>query len=141
MKKILLLAAVALAAASCQESLEDRAAREAREFTRKNCPAKTSDVVTTDSLVFDEPTLTLHYCMSVSGAADTTAILRDQLRRDMVAALKGNTAIQRYKEAGYNFKYTFHSTKHRGKVLYETTITPKDYNTATKESMLQSNKK
>ncbi len=133
MKKMILLAAAAICAVSCQESLEERAAREAREFTDKNCPAKMSDAVTTDSLVFDAPTLTLHYCMSVSGPADTTAILKDQLRRDMVAALKGNTAIQRYKEAGFNFKYTFCSTKHKGEVLYETTITPKDYGTDKKK--------
>lgn len=127
MKKILMLASVALLAASCQESLEDRAAREARDFTRKNCPVKQSDVITTDSLVFDKATLTLHYCLSLSGAADTTAIRKDELRRDMVKALKGNTSIKKYKEAGYNFRYTFYSTKHKGMTLYDVNITKKDY--------------
>lgn len=127
MKKILLLASAALLAASCQESLEERAAREARDFTRKNCPVKLSDVMTTDSLVFDKQTLTLQYYLSVSGSADTTAILKDQLRKDMVESLKGNTSIQKYKEAGYNFKYTFCSTKHKGSILFETTISKKDY--------------
>ena len=62
MKKIILFAAaVAMLAVSCQESLEDRAAREAQEFTRKNCPMKLGNGITTDSMVFDKVTLTLHY--------------------------------------------------------------------------------
>ena len=65
--------------------------------------------------------------MSVRGQADTTAILKDQLRKDMVEALKGNTGLKNYKEAGYNFKYTYSSTKHKGMVLFETTIAKKDY--------------
>ncbi len=127
MKKFLFLASAAIVLAACQESLEERAAREARDFTRKNCPVKLSDVITTDSLVFHENTLTLHYCLSLSGVADTTAILKDELRKDMVKALKGNMAIQKYKEAGYNFRYTFYSTKHKGQILYDANFTPKDY--------------
>ena len=65
--------------------------------------------------------------MSVRGQADTTAILKDQLRKDMVESLKGNTGLKNYKEAGYNFKYTYSSTKHKGMVLFETTIAKKDY--------------
>ena len=127
MKKILFFATAALLFASCQESLEERAAREARDFTRKNCPLKLSAAVTTDSMVFESSTLTLHYYMSVRGQADTTAILKDQLRKDMVESLKGNTGLKNYKEAGYNFKYTYSSTKHKGMVLFETTIAKKDY--------------
>ena len=127
MKKILFFATAALLFASCQESLEERAAREARDFTRKNWPRKLAEAVTTDSMVFESSTLTLHYYMSVRGQADTTAILKDQLRKDMVESLKGNTGLKNYKEAGYNFKYTYSSTKHKGMVLFETTIAKKDY--------------
>lgn len=127
MKKILLAASLVVALCSCQESLEERAAREANDFTRKNCPVKISDVLTTDSLVFDKATHTLHYCLSVSGSADTTVIRKDVLRADMVKSLKSNTAIRNYKDAGYTFKYTFFSTKHRGMVLCEVIITNKDY--------------
>ena len=116
--------------ASCQESLEERAAREAREFTRKNCPMKIDEGLTTDSLVFDEPTLTLHYCMTLSGKLDTTAILKDEMRRSMVDNVKGNMALRPYKEAGYSFMYTFYSEKHKGMKIFETKIAKKDYATA-----------
>lgn len=129
MKKIILFAAVALAAASCQESLEDRAAREAQEFTRKNCPMKLGNGITTDSLVFNRTSHTLHYCMTVSGPADTTAIRQTTIQKDMIDGLKGNTSVRSYKDAGYNFMYTFYSEKHKGMKLYEINITPKDYST------------
>lgn len=130
MKKIILFAAAAaMLAVSCQESLEDRAAREAQEFTRKNCPMKLGNGITTDSMVFDKSTLTLHYCMTISGQADTTAIRNTDIKKDMVEGLKGNTAVRPYKDAGYNFQYTFYSEKHKGLKLYEVKITKKDYST------------
>lgn len=130
MKKILLLAAIACAAASCQESLEERAAREAREYTEKNCPVQISEAIVSDSLTFDSKTKTLHYYMSVKGPADTTAIAQQSadIRKNMISALKGTTSVRPYKEAGYNFKYTYSSTKHPGRVLYELTVTKADYN-------------
>lgn len=127
MKKILLAAVAALSMTACQESLEDRAAREAWEYTRKNCPRKVSDMITNDSLTFDKSTRTLHYYMTVSGAADTTAIRESQLRHDMIEGLKGTTSVRNYKDAGFNFMYTFYSTKHPGTKTYEINITPKDY--------------
>lgn len=125
---IITLATAALCLASCQESLEDRAAREAEEYTKKNCPVRISDEITTDSLVFNKQTLTLHYYLSLSGRADTTAISETEIKKDMVSNLKGTTSIRPYKEAGYNFAYTFHSTKQKNKILYEVTITKNDYN-------------
>ena len=128
MKKTIILAAATVCLAACQESLEDRAAREAQEFTRKNCPVQVTEVLTNDSLAFDRQTLTLHYFYTLSGAADTTAIQQTDLRSDMVKQLKGTTSVRPFKEAGYNFMYTFHSAKNKGKVLYEVNITKKDYN-------------
>ncbi len=127
MKNILLLTAAALLAASCQESLEDRAEREAREMTRKNCPMKLEEGVTHDSLVFHKNSLTLQYCLTLSGRADTTAILKDKARQSIVESVKGNTSLRPYKEAGYNFMYTYYSEKHPGMKLFETTVTKKDY--------------
>ena len=117
-RKTIMLAAAALALSACQESLEDRAAREAKEYT---------EAIVTDSMTFDKQTLTLHYYLSVKGPADTTAIANSEIKEDMIKALRGTTSVRPYKEAGYNFMYTFHSTKHPGKKLFETTITKSDY--------------
>lgn len=128
MKKILLLAALAITAASCQESLEDRAEREAREFTEKNCPVQLTSAITSDSLVFERDTKTLHYYMSVRGDADTIPLqYSGNIEEDMIMAIKSNTSVIPYKEARYKFKYTYLSTKHPGQVIYEMTITADEY--------------
>ena len=126
-RKTIMLAAAALALSACQESLEDRAAREAKEYTEKNCPVQINEAIVTDSMTFDKQTLTLHYYLSVKGPADTTAIANSEIKEDMIKALRGTTSVRPYKEAGYNFMYTFHSTKHPGKKLFETNITKNDY--------------
>ena len=58
---------------SCQESLEQRAAREAAEFTQKSCPTPERDNMITDSMTFDIPTHTFVYYYSVTGPADNAA--------------------------------------------------------------------
>ena len=96
-----------IALSACQESLEDRAAREAKEYTEKNCPVQINEAIVTDSMTFDKQTLTLHYYLSVKGPADTTAIANSEIKEDMIKALRGTTSVRPYKEAGYNFMYTF----------------------------------
>ena len=110
MKRIFIMSLVSLALASCHESLEDKAEREAKEYTRKNCPMKVAEGVVNDSMTFDRSTRTIHYYYSLTGDIDKEA-----------------TNIRKYKENGFSFSYTYHSTKNKGKVLYSHTITPKDY--------------
>ena len=53
MKKVLLMAAAIILLASCQETLEERAAREAREVTEAKCPMPIGNNMYLDSIVFD----------------------------------------------------------------------------------------
>lgn len=39
---------------ACHESLEEKAAREAAEFTRKNCPVAVSENIVNDSMVYEK---------------------------------------------------------------------------------------
>ena len=43
MKRVLIVIMLAMTLAACHESIEDRAEREAREFTRRFCPTPTKD--------------------------------------------------------------------------------------------------
>ena len=61
MKKYWILAIIAYMSTACQESLEDRCARESKEYTKKNCPVKIDNNTTLDSLTFERETHTLHY--------------------------------------------------------------------------------
>ena len=56
---VVVLAVITLLSASCQESLEERCARESREFNEKKCPAKVAEDVMLDSLIFERENHTL----------------------------------------------------------------------------------
>ena len=53
MKRIAYAIITALALTACQESLEERCAREAEEYTKKKCPARIDQNTVIDSLVFE----------------------------------------------------------------------------------------
>ena len=127
MKRIFIMSLVSLALASCHESLEDKAEREAKEYTRKNWPMKVAEGVVNDSMTFDRSTRTIHYYYSLTGDIDKDVANEEQLTANLVKIVKEATNIRKYKENGFSFSYTYHSTKNKGKVLYSHTITPKDY--------------
>ena len=91
---------------SCQESLEERAAREAREVTETKCPMPVADNLYLDSVVFD--------------------ILTDS-RSLLLNELKNAPTYRTLMKHGVNFRYIYHSTKSPSKVMLELTLTPEDY--------------
>ena len=128
MKKLCIIASFALFLMACQESLEDRCAREAQEFTRKNCPSQIEKNIIIDSLTFERETHTLHYHYTLTGVADHEGVMEEinglQIIKDN---LKNSTVMKVYKENHYNFSYTYRSEKDPSKILLEVTLTDKDY--------------
>ena len=119
----------ALLLTACQETLEEKAAKEAEIYTKKNCPARIADNLTMDSLTYEQQTRTLHYYYTITGAADSLGLLNPETARSaLLTELKNTTSMMAYKEAGFAFAYTYHSQRHRGTVLYETVFKAKDYN-------------
>ena len=113
---------------SCQETLEERCAREAREYSKKNCPAPIAKGVTIDSMSFDIATHTLTYSYTLDGIVDDSAVINKNNPKDMMLQqLKNATAMKPYKDAGYNFRYIYYSTKDKGAKLFEATFQEKDY--------------
>lgn len=130
MKNFLYISFLSLVLVSCHESLEERAGREAKEFTRKNCPMKLSEYVTNDSMTYEKETRTIHYYYSMKGKADTTAVDKNKAREELVKGLKNTTSVRAYKKEGFNFAYTYYSTKNKGQVLIDVRLTPEDYDTS-----------
>ena len=128
MKKVFVFACLALLFAACQESLEDRCAREAKAYTAKNCPAKMEENIILDSLTFEKATHTLHYYYRLTGIADKEGALDSTgARKALQDGLKNTTAMKTYKDNEYNFTYTYFSSKDPKKGLFEATFTKKDY--------------
>ena len=128
MKKTVLSIVAVMALVACQESLEDRCAREAREYTEKKCPALIVKDVTLDSLSFDKATHTMKYYYTLGGVMDDSAALKQHdLRGALLKELKNTTSMQLYKDAGYTFDYIYYSHKNRGTKLFQATFRKKDY--------------
>ena len=113
---------------SCQESMENRAAREAREYTEKHCPTPVAKDVVMDSMVFDKASHTLGYYYTLSGVLDDTAyISRSNAYENVLNEVRNSTHLKIYKEAAYNFRYVYFSKKESGTKLFDATYHESDY--------------
>ena len=128
MKKYWIIAALTLLFTACQESLEDRCAREAQEYTRKNCPAKMDNNTILDSMTFERSSHTLHYYYKLTGFADQDSIAKKIAAVNVLKKeLKNTTGLKLYKDNHYRFAYTFRSEKDPDKILIDVVFTDKDY--------------
>ena len=128
MKKLVWIFVGMLLMTACQETLEERCAREAKEYSKKNCPAPLTKYVTIDSMSFDVTTHTLTYSYTVNGVIDDTAVInRNNPKEELLRNLKNATSMKPYRDAGYNFQYIYYSTKQKGTRLFEATFRESDY--------------
>lgn len=128
MKKLLAFIAFMAMVVSCQESLEEKAAREAKTYTQKNCPLKFSETMMIDSMTFDKATHTFHYYYTMMGPADTiVAVDEEQSRTVLLEQLRNSTHLKAYKDEGYRFHYLYRSQKNPQTVYIDKTFGEKDY--------------
>ena len=114
---------------ACHESLEERTARECKEYTEKYCPVPVAVNVVTDSMVFEPSTKTIIYYYTLSGPADTLLVgdREKDLRKSLLSDVANAPNLMNYKEAGFQFRYVYFSKKNRGRKLYDFLFTQKDY--------------
>ena len=128
MKKLWVLSAFMLLLTACQESLEDRCARETKEYTRKNCPAKIDNNIILDSLTFERESHTLHYYYKLTGFADQDSVAKNiDAVNILKQELRNTTTLKLYKDNHYRFAYTYRSEKNPEKILLDVLLTDKDY--------------
>ncbi len=117
-------------AMGCQESLEDRCAREAKEYTKKHCPTlvgKDVDIVM-DSMTFDKASHTICYAYTLKGRLDDSALVNGAKTKELLLQeVKNSANLRLYKEAGYNFRYVYFSKKAVRKRLLDVTFKKGDY--------------
>lgn len=123
---------VAIVLVSCQESLEERAAREAKEMTESKCPMPVDNNTILDSVVFDIPTLTQTQYFRFIGESDDSSRLEEisgayDLKELLIRELKGQTGYKTLMNRGVNFRYVYRSTRQRDKIYFDFTLTKEDY--------------
>ena len=128
MKKGILFMLAVLILSACQESLEDKCARECVEFTKRKCPSAIAQDMIVDSMTFDRASHTVQYYYKLTGASDRPdAYPKDQAKDLLKNALKNTTQVMSYKEAGYNFRYIYYSEKNPQTIFLDILLTEKDY--------------
>ena len=132
MKNILFFAAALLLLTSCQESLEEKAAREAREVTESKCPMPIGDNMYLDSIVFDIPTLTQTQYFRFTGNSDNDStvekiIKNNDLKSTLVQELKNTPSYKALINKGITFRYIYGSTADTKKTYIDITVTKEDY--------------
>ena len=132
MKKFLLFATAFLLLTSCQESLEEKAAREAREVTESKCPMPIGDNMYLDSIVFDIPTLTQTQYFRFTGNSDNDStveniVSNNDLKGTLVKELKNTPSYKALMNKGISFRYIYGSTAEPEKTYIDITVTKEDY--------------
>ena len=128
MKKVILFVLTVLILCACQESLEDKCARECVEFTKRKCPSAVAQDIVVDSMTFERASHTVQYYYKLTGTSDRIdAYPKDQAKELLKNALKNTTQLMVYKEAGYSFRYIYYSEKNPKTVYMDILLTEKDY--------------
>ncbi|MDD6379863.1 MAG: hypothetical protein PUG12_08525 [Prevotella sp.] len=130
MKKLLAYFLLGLMAVSCQESLEDRAARELKEYTEKNCPTPVVNDQQMDSASFERESRTLRFYYKLYDKSDSKALFAQHgkdIRKQILNELKNSTSTKSYKDASFNYRYTYRSASNPNTILLDVKFTSKDY--------------
>lgn len=130
MRKLFIFCLLGLLAVSCQESLEDRAARELKEYTQKNCPTPVVNDQQIDSATYEAQTRTIRYYYKLYNKIDDERIFAQhgkEIKAQILNELRNNTKAKLYKDAGFNYKYTYRSASDPKTILFDVKFTQKDY--------------
>ena len=110
----------ALSLYSCQESLEEKAQRQASDYTRKYCPTPIDNNTRTDSIVFDRDRKVYFYYISFFNQLDNQDVVNDNrtLFAEMLTqSVKDSPSLRTFLEAGFRFEYICYSGSKPGKIL------------------------
>ena len=114
----------------CTESFVERRAREAREFSERECPRMVDKFIRMDSMTFEEKPLGLTYYYTVLGELDNDTLLTpdviEDFRAHLLENIRNDINMRRDKEEGFTFTYHYTSAS-TGKTFIEAAFGPEEY--------------
>ncbi len=125
MKKIVCITFSIILLASCHESLEERARREAEEYTRRNCPTPVINYCRTDSVKFDtEERNYIYYCSFVDMFDNQQFVeaSHDDILSGLKREISTNVSLKPYIDAGFSFTYIVRSGQNPSIILFKETV-------------------
>lgn len=128
---IILLSIAILAMYSCQEKLQDRFVREAKEYTATYCPLRLDAFTVLDSMVFkpkgNAGDLRIYYSAHIDAEQREELMNRlGELREKNLKVVRNSVQFSKYKEAGVSFTYIYRDVS-MGDKLAEFHFEKKDY--------------
>lgn len=105
-----------------KETIQDRAEKEAYEFTRRYCPTPTINNWSTDSIVYNRNKNVYTYYCKFYGILDDQAIIdenSDKIKDILYKAITESTTMKPYLESGMHFRYVCRSSSRKDVVLFE----------------------
>ncbi len=129
----LLIPLIGFCIISCQETKNERFAREAKEYTERNCPQRiTADgTIVLDSMVFHgEEANEMVYYYSVNTSEEGVQQIigqKDNLRQSMLSNIRNSVDLKHIKNAGLTLRYVYFSALTEHSIL-ELRFTADDYN-------------
>lgn len=126
MKKLPVAALCLFLTLSCQKSLEQRAADEAEEYTRRECPREIAEDIIQDSMSYDNAGRTLEYHFTLNGRLDNISVLQShasEYEQQFRHGILSMPALKVYADNGFAFRYVYRSGS-TGKVLLDLNVRP-----------------
>ncbi len=122
--KIVVFFILAIAFSSCtdRQTLEEKAAADAREYNRRYCPTPVINFMRTDSITFNPQSHTFTYSYSFCDMLDDAnivAINKSKITNILTSSIKNSTSMKNYIESGYRFHIVCHSDKSPQTTLFE----------------------
>lgn len=127
MRKLAILFVLPFFFVSCKESIEERIAREARDFTHKNCPAEIAPGIVNDSMTWEPKERTIHYYYTME-MPQNARIDKQRVKQTMLESIKNAPNLMPYKKAGMLFRYTWRSKQKPQETLLDVVVKPEEYN-------------
>lgn len=118
----ILLLCASLITSCHQETIQDKAEREAKEYTRRYCPTPPINDWSTDSITFDRATNLYTYHCTFSGILDDIEVIKDnkdKIREILRKSIVESTSMKPYVDAGFRFQYICRSEKDKSIILFE----------------------
>ena len=116
------LFAAVFSACTSRQTLEEKAAADAREFNRRYCPTPVINYMRTDSITFNPANHTFTYSYSFCDLLDNeelVALNKDKINNVLTSGIKNSTSMKTYVESGFRFHIVCHSEKSPRTTLFE----------------------
>lgn len=130
-KRLIICLATLVTLGACKRtSRDEQFAREARQFTEKQCPHEVDFCTRLDSTTYDIPSHTYAYHYTLYGELDDARLYTDEIkarhREKVLSEIRSSIQMRSFKEAGITLLYRWNSEK-TGNVLFELSFTKEDY--------------